>query len=139
MEKKFALTSSKSKKIQRVVKSTLAVETLALVETLEVCFMIRTILLEIYKKEPHSKTFSIHCFTDSNSLLDSVHSTKTLKEKWLKVDVCITREMFEKNEISLINWCVSEKQLADCLTKEISSPTKLTSVLKRDNGLSKST
>ena len=25
--------------------------------------------------------------------------------------------MLEKNEISSINWCASEKQLADCLTK----------------------
>ena len=102
-EKKFAAISWKSKKIQRVVKNTLAVETLALVETLEACFMIRTVLLEIYKKEPHSKTFPIHCFTDSKSLLDSVHSTKTLKEKRLKVDVCIIREMLGKNKISLIN------------------------------------
>ena len=49
-EKKFAPTSSKSKKIQRVIERTLAAETLALVEALEVCFMIRAILLEIYKK-----------------------------------------------------------------------------------------
>ena len=136
-EKKFAPISSKSKKIQRVVKSTLAAETLALVEALEVCFMIRVILLEIYKKEPHSKTFAIHCFTDSKSLLDSVHSTKTLKEKRLKVDVCMIREMLEKNEISSINWCASEKQLADCLTKATSSPNKLIDILK--SGLSMST
>ena len=70
--------------------------------------MIRAILLEIYKKEPHSKTFPIYCFTDSKSLLDSVHSIKTLKEKRLKLDVCIIREMLEKNEISSINWCASE-------------------------------
>ena len=101
--------------------------------------MIRAILLEIYKKEPHSKTFPIHCFTDSKSLLDPVHSTKTLKEKRLKVDVCIIREMLEKNEISSTNWCASEKQLADCLTKATSSPTKQISVFERDSGLSKST
>ena len=100
--------------------------------------MIRVILLEKYKKEPPSKTFPIHCFTDNKSLLDSVHSTKTLKEKRLKVDVCIIREMLEKNEISLINWCTSQKQLADCLTKATSSPTKLINILKRDSGLSMS-
>ena len=94
--RKFAPISWKSKKIQRVVKSTLAAETLALVEASEVCFMIRVILLEKYKKEPPSKTFPIHCFTDNKSLLDSVFSTKTLKEKRLKVDVCIIREMLEK-------------------------------------------
>ena len=137
-EEKFAPISWKSKKIQRVVKSTLAAETLALVKALETCFMIRAILPEIYKKEPHSKTFPIHCFTDSKPLLDSAHSTKTLKEKRLKVYVCIIREILEKNEISSINWCVSEKQLADCLTKATSSPNKLISILKRERGPSKS-
>ena len=58
-------------------------------------------------------------------MIDSVHSTKTLKEKRLKVDVSIIREMLEKNEISSINWCASEKQLADCLTKATSSPNWL--------------
>ena len=32
------------------------------------------------------------------SLLDSVHPTKTLKEKRLKVDVCIIREILEKKK-----------------------------------------
>ena len=58
-EKKFAPKSWKSQKIQRGVKSTLAAEALALVETLQACFMIRAVLLEIYKKEPHSKTFPL--------------------------------------------------------------------------------
>ena len=138
-EKKFGPISWKSKKIQRVVKSTLAAQTLALVEALEACFMISAILLEIYKKQPHSKTFPIHCFTESKSLLDSVHPTKSLKEKRLKVYVCIIRDMLEKNEISSINWYASEKQLADCLRKAASSPNKLISVLKRDSGLSKFT
>ena len=139
-EKKLAPISWKSKKIQRVVKSTLGAETLALVEVLKAYFMIRAILLEIYQKEPHSKTFPIHCFTDSKSLLDSLHSTNTLKEKRLKVDVCIIREMLEKTpENSSINSCASEKQLADCLTKATSPPNKLISIFKRDSGLSKST
>ena len=45
----------------------------------------------------------------------------------------------KKKEISAIYWCISEKQLADCLTKATSSPNKLISVLKRDSGVSKST
>ena len=65
--------------------------------------MIRAILLEIYKNEPHTKTCPIHCLADSTSLLDSIHSIKTLKEKRLKVDVCIIRMMLEKNEISSKN------------------------------------
>lgn len=61
MKKKFAPISRKFKKIQRVAKSTLAVEKLALVEALEVYYLIGAILLEINKKEPHSKTFPVQC------------------------------------------------------------------------------
>ena len=46
-EEKFPQISWKSKKNQRVVKNTLAAETLALVEALLVCFMIRAILLDV--------------------------------------------------------------------------------------------
>ena len=73
--------------------------------------------------------FPIHCYTNNKSLLDSVYSTKTLKEKMLKLDVCIMREMRDKKEIESINWCSSEKQLVDCLTKASASCTKLISVL----------
>ena len=61
--------------------------------------MIRAILLEIYRKEPHSKTFPIHCFTGSKSLLDSVHSTKTLKEKRLKVDFVSLERCLKKTKL----------------------------------------
>ena len=54
-----------------------------------------------------------------------MHSTKTLKEKRLKVDACVIREMLEKKkEISSVNLCTSETQLADCLTKATASPSK---------------
>ena len=56
-KKKFVPISWKSKKIQRAVKSTLAAETLALIEALETCFMIRAIMLEIYKKSLIAKHF----------------------------------------------------------------------------------
>ena len=56
-KKKFVPISWKSKKIQRVVKSTLAAETLALVEALETCFMIRAIMLEYTKKSLIAKHF----------------------------------------------------------------------------------
>ena len=45
--------------------------------------------------------------------------------------------MLEKNEIQSINWCPSNGQLADCLTKSLASSTKLMSVLKRESGILK--
>ena len=73
----------------------------------------------------------------SKSLLESVHSTKTLKEKRLKVNVCVICEMLEKNKIQSIYWCPSNRQLADCLTKSLASSSKLMSVLKRESGVLK--
>ena len=85
------------------MRSTLVVETLAMEEALEECFIIRSILLEIYNRDAKSELPLIHCYTDSKSPLESVHSTKNLKEKRIKVDVCIIREMLEKKEIESIN------------------------------------
>ena len=136
---KYAPVSWKSRKLQRVVKSTLAAETLALEEALEECYIIRSILLEIYQNDADSGVFPIHCYSDNKSLIDSIHSTKTLKEKRLKVDVCIIREMLEKKEIESIKWCPSENQLADCLTKASASSTKLLSVLNGESGIIKTT
>ena len=67
-----------------------------------------------------------------------MHSTKTLKEKRLKIDVCIIREKLENKEISSVNWCTSKTQLAACLTKATASPSKLISVLNRECDIIKS-
>ena len=98
-QKKYAPISWKSKKIHRVVKGTIAAETLALQEALETYYMIRAILLELNKKENGSGSFPIYCYTDNKSLLDSVHSTKTFEEKRLTVDVSIIREILEKKRL----------------------------------------
>ena len=136
-DKNYAPILWKSRKIQQVVRSTLAAETLAMEEALEECFITRSILLEIYHRDAESGLFPIYCYTDSVSLLESVHSTKTLKQKRLKVDVCVVREMLEKKEIKSINWCPSNRLLADCLSKSSASNTKLMSVLKTESGILK--
>ena len=81
----------------------------------------------------------IHCYNDKKILLDSVYSTKPLKEKRLKMDVSIIQEMLDKKETEFINWSSTEKQLADCLTKASASCTKLISVLNGESGMLKTT
>ena len=67
-----------------MVKSTIAAEN----------YMIRAILLELYKKETDGGSFPMPCYTGN---------------KLLKVDVCIIRDMLEKKkEISSVNWCTSK-------------------------------
>ena len=93
--------------MKRVVKSTLSAETFALEEALESSFMIRSLLCEVSNKETHPDIFLVHCYTDNKSLAETVNSTKTLTEKQLKVDICIIREMIEKQEVKQISWCDS--------------------------------
>ena len=75
-----------------MVKKTIAAESLALQDALDTCYMIRASLLGLYKKETDSGSFPTHCYTHDKSFLDSVHSTNTLKEKRLKVDVYASQE-----------------------------------------------
>ena len=133
--KNYATISWKSRKIQQVVRSTLAAETFAMEEALEECYTIRSMLLDIYNRDAKSGLFPIHCYTGSKSLLESDYSTKFLKEKRLKVDVSVIPEMLEKKEIHSINWCPSNRQLADCLTTSSASSLKLMTVLKRGSGI----
>ena len=116
-----------SKKIKRNVKSTLAAECLALQEAAETAFYTKTILCEILNL--NQRDIKIECYTDNKSLVDSVHSSKTLQDKKLILDMAIVKEMLQKKEIACINWIETSKQLADSLTKNGASSAKLQDVI----------
>ena len=122
----------KSRKLKRVVESTLSAETLALEEALESCFMVRSLFCEVSNKEMHPDIFPICyiCYTDYKFLVQMVNSTKTLTEKQLKVDICIIREIIKKREVKQMSWSDSSSPLADCLTKAGASCEKLLRVLQ---------
>ena len=133
-KKLFSPIAWKSFKFKRVVKNTLAAETLALEHALETCFMMKFFLCELLKKKISNKVLPIKCYTDNKSLVDSIFSTKTVTEKQLKIDICIILDILKENQVYSIEWCKSESQLADCLTKRTASNTKLLNVLKNGNG-----
>ena len=114
-----------SRKLKRVVKSTLTAETLALQEAIELAIMIKCMLLDILKIEYNNKTLPIKCITDGKFLHDAVYSSKEVTEKRLKVELCAIRESLEKDEVTSVLWTNSKNQLADCLTKEGASRDKL--------------
>ena len=122
---KYMLLAWQSRKLKRVVKSTLTAETLALQEVIEAAIMIKTMFLEILNVDAHNQILLIKCVTDSKSLYDAVYSTKTLTEKRLKTELCAIRESLKKQKIHAMKWICSEDQLADCLTKEDASREKL--------------
>ena len=104
-----------SKRIKRVVKSTLAAEMLALVEAAESCYWLQNILNEVLGTEG----YSIECYIDSQSLYNAANSTTSLTDKTLRIDVAIIHEMLQNNEISKLVWVPSNSQLADCLQRRV--------------------
>ena len=126
---KYAPLSWNSKKIKRMVKSTIAAETLALLEGSENCFWLGSIIKDMLDADYSPLVFPIRALTDNQSLCDAVHSTKTIEDKRLKIDIGILREMLHKQEISSIEWIDSDKQLADPLTKGGASSNKLIEAL----------
>ena len=71
------LLAWQSRKLKRVVKSTLTAETLAFQEAIEAAIMTKTVFLEILNVDAHNQIPRI------KSLHDAVYSTKTLTETQL--------------------------------------------------------
>ena len=117
-----------SRKIQRVVKSTLAAETLALVECAETAVYIKEILSELsgWKKMP------INCYVDNKSLFDSLNSTKNVDNRRLRIDLAVLSDMIDRRELNSVKWVDTTHQLADCLTKKGASAERLRAAITRD-------
>ena len=81
--------------MKRVVKSTLAAETLALVEGAEASFYIASILKEMTKVEE----ITIKCKVDNKSLVDALSSSKQVDDKRLRIDIAVLDDMLERKEI----------------------------------------
>ena len=99
--------------IRRVVKNTLAAETLAIADLAEACIFYRKFLLEILQLKD-----KIFCKTDSSCLYDLVHSSTQILDKRLRIEMAISREMIERKEIAEIFWSPIDVQIADSLTKK---------------------
>ena len=120
----------KSNKLHSVVKSTLAAETLALVDGRDTVYYLSCLIGEILYNKKANKV-PIECFTDNKPLFENIHSTKSVNEKRLRVDIASIKQMLQKGEISKINWIENCHQLADCLTKKGASSVKLLEILKQ--------
>ena len=121
--KSFSLIAWKSRKIKRVIKSTLASETLAMEQALEACFMIKSFICEIMNRQVSEEFLPIKCYVDHKSLIDSIIFHQNFyREK--------VRQMIAKKKVTSVEWCKSELQLADCLTKGTTNCMILLNVLK---------
>ena len=116
-----------STKIKRIVRSSTASETLSLLDACDTAYLMSKLISESLTGRTDS-LIPIQCFTDSNNLFGAAHSTATLSDKKLLVEIASVRERIENKEISL-EWVNSSEQIADVLTKNGASCSELLSVL----------
>ena len=73
-----------------MVKSTLAAETLALLDAAEGVFLSKMICQAINVSCP-----VVRCFVDNRSLVEAVHSTKNIEDKMLRINMSVLRDMLD--------------------------------------------
>ena len=113
-----------SKKTKRVARSTLTAETLAADEAVDNAVVVQKTVEEVLGR----RLPPITLFVDNKSLCEAVESTNVPTEKRLKVDLGAHREMVEREDL-VMKWIPTTRQLADVLTKQGASKTKLTEVV----------
>ena len=115
-----------SRKIRRVVKSTLAAECLSAVEAAEMMIYIASLLKNLLNSKDNFPTY-LYC--DNKNLVNSVHSTTNLEDKRLVIDVSVLRDLLEQEELTKFIWVPTRYQLADTFTKQGASDKQLIEVL----------
>ena len=117
-----------SRKIDRVVNSTLAAETMALVEGAGTAVYMAGIIKELIG----NVNIRILCYTDNKSLVESLYSSKQVNDRRLRLDVNVIENMLARGEISRVIWVNSKDQLADCLTKRGVCTDNLKEIISRN-------
>ena len=113
-----------SKKIKRLVKSSLSGESWAMIEAVETAELLQKMLQEII----NVKSIPIICMTDCNSLYNELHTSNTIEDKGLRVPIGGLRRKVKNKEFT-VKWIPKELQLADPLTKAGAPNKELREVL----------
>ena len=120
-----------SKRIRRVVRSTLAAETLAMADALDEGVFICILFSELMYGKIDPKLLPLICVTDSKSLFEAIKSTKSVTEKRLRMEISGIKELKATNQVKDFIWTNSGTQLADSLTKKGASPLLLLKTLEQ--------
>ena len=115
----------RSRTIRRVVRSTIAAETNAMIDGLDAAYCAANILGELL-----GCSIKIEALTDNESLYRNSYATTMTDERRLRVDIAIIKEMILREEVSALKWIPAISQLADSLTKLGADSTKLLAVLE---------
>ena len=115
-----------SRKIRRVVKSTIGAECLAAVEAAEMTLYIATLIKDVSKTTRNIKTY-VYC--DNKNLVNAVHASTNLEDKRLVIDISVLRDLLNQQELTDFVWVDTKSQLADALTKRGASDKLLVNVI----------
>lgn len=118
-----------SKRIRRVVRSTLAGETLAMSDGIDNAIFLVTLFSELTTGSAELNAPALVCVTDNHSLFDTLRSTKQVSEKRLRLNISGIKELIQNKIIKTLLWSETKSQLADCLTKKGASPLVLLKAL----------
>ena len=125
---RFSPLSWQSRRVKRVVRSTLAGETLAMSEGIDNAIFLSTLFSELTAGDVIHPA-PITCVTDNHSLADALKSTKSVTEKRLRLEISSIKELIHSKQVERILWYKTKEQLADCLTKKGASPLQLLKAL----------
>jgi hypothetical protein len=112
-------------KIRRVVRSTIAAETLSLQAALEDSIYLKSLIQELI-----DISIPIIAFVDNKSVIEALHSTKLVDDKRLRIDIGSLKQLLNRKEVEAIRWCPGNLQIANCLTKRGASNVELLAVLQ---------
>ena len=107
----------KSKTIQTVCKSAKTVETRACDKVIEDGIYLARCISEVYTGKRGDSQIPVHVVNDSQSLIDSVNSTRQVEEKLMRPLVKWIKQMMDAGCVSDLRWCDTQVCLSDALTK----------------------
>lgn len=116
--------SWKSNKVKRVVRSTLAAESLSLQEGIEESMYLQSLMMELINIK-----IPISAYIDNKSTIDAIKSTKLVDDRRLIIDIAAIKEEIREKSVEEIIWVPDKQQLANCLTKKGASNLSLLCVL----------
>ena len=93
------------------------------------CAEAASYLGQIIKNIVKCQPLSVHCFVDNKSLVEALHSSHSVEDRRLRIDVALLKDMLSRQEINSVSWVGTSEQLADCLTKRGASSQRLRAVL----------
>lgn len=126
------LINWQSKKLRRVVHSTLAAEGLNLVDCIGDVYYIRSLIEEILFQNSKKRQIPIHVFVDSSQLKSSIQSSHLVSEKLLRINIAEIKQMVNSPSENIdLHWISSREMLSDSLTKIGASSFKLCSAIEK--------